>query len=80
MPAGKGLVLVIIGPTGATTMVKLKGWAPLLPVALVAVTVKEFNAETLGVPVSKPLEESEAQEGNPLAVQVMVGVPDAANW
>ena len=66
---------------GATPgMVRLKGCGPSLPVPLVAVTASVLTVTAFGVPVSKPVLDREAQEGNPMALQVIGAVPLAENW
>jgi hypothetical protein len=74
-----GLVVVIVGAAGASWIVSPKVVGPALPALLVAVTVKELTAATLGVPVNRPLEDNEAQAGRLAPVHVIVGVPVAAN-
>ncbi len=74
-----GLVVVIVGAAGASWIVNPKVVGPALPALLVAVTVNELTAATLGVPVSRPLDDNEAQAGRPLEVHVIVGVPVAEN-
>ncbi len=74
---GKGLIDVIVGAT--PTIVRLK-FLGLVPSALLAVTAMFEVPVTVGFPVSKPEEESEAQTGSPVAVHVIGTVPFAANW
>ncbi len=77
VPPGNGLKLVIVGATPGT--VKLKSSGPSLPVPLVAVTWIVVTATALGVPVSSPPLDSEAQPGKPVAPQVIGSVPSAEN-
>ena len=81
VPAGNGLVLVIVGATPEFTMVKEKLCGPPLPAALVTVMGIELTPETLGVPCSAPEDESVAHAGLPTpAVQLIGVVPEAVNW
>ena len=72
-------MLVMIGARFGFAMVSVKVREPSLPLLLVAVTAKELDAAVGGVPVSRPDEESDAQDGSPVAPHVMGAVPVAVN-
>ena len=79
VPAGNGLVLVIVGATPAVTTVSEKVSGPLDPAKLVAVIARLLAAPVLGIPLSNPLEERLAHAGSPVPVQVIGAVPVAVN-
>ncbi len=78
VPPGMGDTLLIVGATPGTVSEKFVG--PACPVAFVAVIASVETATALGVPVSNPELESEAQAGSPVPVQVIGAAPLAENW
>ncbi len=80
VPAGNGLVLVIVGATPAVTTVSENVSSPSAPAKLVAVIAKLLAPAVFGVPVNNPLEERLAQAGSPVPVHVIGAVPVAVNW
>ncbi len=68
----------MVGVTPTTG--RLKSVGPSLPSPLVAVTWIVVVATASGVPVRKPVLDSDAHEGRPVPLHVMGAVPFAANW
>jgi len=77
VPPGSGLMLVITG--GIPAIVREKFVGPALPAEFVARTDMVVVATAFGVPFSKPAEDKVAQLGKPVALQVIVPEPVAAN-
>ncbi len=69
-----------MGMGAAPVTIREKVVGPALPAVLVAVIERGLVAAKLGVPVSRPADEKEAQVGKPVPLQVMGVVPVAVNW
>ena len=64
-------------PGGA--IVRENGVTGELPAPFVAVTLRVNDPEAVGVPLSRPEEESVSPAGTPVAEKVIVAVPVAVN-
>lgn len=69
-----------VGGGGNALIVRLNALGPMLPPALVAVTLRLLIAAVSGVPVSRPLVLNIAQDGSPVATHVINAVPVPINW